>query len=168
MSIYSELLDIARELLDGAQESGSPHQAGLRRAVSTLYYAFFHFLIERSLESLTNSPEVRSLISRAYKHEDMAKTCAAFDGHLSDQIKAVYGGNVDVDLKRAAKLFVDLQRARHRADYNLDASLAHSDAKLLLSRIEETINKWNAIENLPITQIFLAALLLNQHWNRKD
>jgi hypothetical protein len=163
-----ELLEVARELLDGGPSPGAPNQGRLRRAVSTLYYAYFHFLIERSLDSLAGTPEVRTLMARAYDHTDMKTVCAQFVGKLPDKVKKVFADNVPTSLVDAARLFSDLQKARHLADYNLDATLKLEDARDLLDRVETAVAAWPALDPLPITRIFLAALLLNQHWNRKD
>ena len=43
MAYPDELLELARELAN--LHPGHPHQASLRRAVSTAYYALFHLLI---------------------------------------------------------------------------------------------------------------------------
>jgi uncharacterized protein (UPF0332 family) len=169
MSIHAELLEVARDLLDGGPTPGAPNQGRLRRAVSTMYYAYFHFLIEKSVASLTTTPEVRSLASRAYEHEQMLSACKSIAGeNLPERVKEVYGGKVDPTLKKSAQLFIDLQLARHHADYKTYAVQANSAARVLLARLEEAIDTWTAIENLPITRIFLVALLVNKQMNRKD
>jgi len=49
MAFPDDLLELAQQLADLHPES--PHQASLRRAVSTAYYALFHLLIS---EATTN------------------------------------------------------------------------------------------------------------------
>ena len=48
--------DLLEQAIDLAmKETGEPKQAGLRRAVSTAYYALFHFLIEEVVNKWASS-----------------------------------------------------------------------------------------------------------------
>jgi hypothetical protein len=49
--MFEDLLEQAR-VLAKLDTRGKPRQANLRRAVSSLYYALFHFLVERACRAI--------------------------------------------------------------------------------------------------------------------
>src|SRR5262249_43105354 len=61
-----------------------PQQGNLRRAVSTIYYALFHFLIDRSSRLLVGSTRerdrFRKVVARAYGHSEMYSVARTFRG----------------------------------------------------------------------------------------
>lgn len=57
MAFPDDLLELSHDLANLHLESA--HQASLRRAVSTAYYALFHFLISEATANWTR-PEVKS------------------------------------------------------------------------------------------------------------
>src|SRR5262245_16524514 len=61
-----------------------PQQGNLRRAVSTAYYALFHFLVDRSSRSFVGTTGVREqfrrMLARAYGHGEMASAGKTFRG----------------------------------------------------------------------------------------
>jgi hypothetical protein len=65
--------DLPRELLDSARSLHQvipATQATLRRAVSTAYYALFHFLVEEACANWTR-PEQRHALARTFIHRHM-------------------------------------------------------------------------------------------------
>lgn len=68
MNLHEELLDQAKHLLE--RHGQSTHQADLRRAVSTAYYAIFHFMIAESCRRfLGDDPrddQLRLVLTRAF------------------------------------------------------------------------------------------------------
>jgi hypothetical protein len=65
--VYSrELLESAAALCQAVPET----QANLRRAVSTAYYALFHFLVEEACGNWVRL-EQRSKVARMFEHKNM-------------------------------------------------------------------------------------------------
>jgi hypothetical protein len=117
MSLHSDLLRQARQ--PAHLEPRRPRQASLRRAVSTAYYALFHLLIHEATTTLIAAPVVRGRFSRAFDHGDMKAASKDFaTATTAKQLAKLTGGvAIPPDLQTVANTFVDLQEARHEADY---------------------------------------------------
>ena len=93
---------------------GRPLEADLRRAVSTTYYALFHCLAECCANMLVGSSGARgsrpewNQAYRALEHSTVGSRCRNREriGRFSEEIQDF------------AKLFVDMQNKRNRADYD--------------------------------------------------
>jgi hypothetical protein len=145
LALHHDLLEQAAHL--ATRETKKPKQASLRRAVSAAYYALFHLLIADGASRL--SPTIpnglRPLIQRAFNHGDMRTVCKGFaDGHQKTiQNKQVSSPPpatrslitlpLDPQLFTVVQAFVDLQEARHDADYNLDKQWNRLD---VLNRVD--------------------------------
>ena len=108
-----DLLETARRLAHpGAVQ---PTQADLRRAVSTAYYALFHCLAAAAADLLTGSsrrgPEWHQ-VYRAPEHGKARSACQQ-QGVMRTFPTAI---------RNFAETFVDLQGARHAADYALEGA----------------------------------------------
>ncbi|MCC6575336.1 MAG: hypothetical protein IT462_16290 [Planctomycetes bacterium] len=120
MTLAQQLLEVARSLL-AAQTAGT-EEAQFRRAVSTAYYAVFHRLIEKSAEMLRGQNVEHGLfhvIARAFDHTAMKHLANAMRGGTAPEIVNKVIKQVPDDLRTVAENFVDLQLARHDADYAL-------------------------------------------------
>lgn len=166
--LFRQLLHQAGRL--ARLDARRPQQGNLRRAVSSLYYAFFHFLIDRSTRYLVGTSRraipLRHLISRAYSHDEMASAAKSFaSGNLPAVVSNTFGQPIPIPavLKDIAALFVDAQERRHRADYDLAAQFVRADVLIFLTRVSNAIQSWNQISAQPATQVFLIALL---NWKR--
>ena len=85
MTFIDQLLEQADQL------AAKPLRANLRRAVSTAYYALFHFLIRKATRSLCPEPADRSrrqLMARAFSHDSMKNASAPFAAGGSGVIAA--------------------------------------------------------------------------------
>ena len=120
MSLANDLLAQSRYMV--RHEPRRPKQATLRRAVSTAYYALFHFLGDASARLLISGDalrDVRYAAQRAYDHGTMKQACRAFSGSLPASVAPLMTGPVSADLRVVADAFILLQDARHEADYHL-------------------------------------------------
>lgn len=126
--IAKELSDVAREafadIKDTVESGDVPSQALCRRAVSTAYYAAFHYLVEKSIEIVapSASSEVQVAIARTFKHgemKDFARKIAR--GGLPKTIRDLFLHQSPglERLKTLANSFEFLQEERHAADYDL-------------------------------------------------
>src|SRR5579863_2585299 len=120
MAFHDDLLELAQHLAN--LHPGSPHQASLRRAVSTAYYAIFHLLISEATANWAR-PELRAILGRCFDHGQM-KT--ASETKVS-QINAAFKYNppegaaraVAIHLRDVANAFIQAQNRRNDADYNM-------------------------------------------------
>ena len=142
-----DLLRQARQL--ATKERVAPKQASLRRAVSTAYYALFHRLVGASARAL--APEKTGalpfLIARAFVHEEMAQACRTFAGGAMPGIVVAFYPALVVPprLQRVAQAFVDLQKARHDADYGTHKAWTRTEAVAEVERAEEAFRDWDAV-----------------------
>ena len=118
MALPKDLLDQAVRLL--SHDEKRPKQASLRRSVATAYYALFHLLVAESLRRMapTLPKNIGLQMQRAFEHNTMKNICRSFaGGTLPDSIIHLQTGPIEPALRRIAKNFVELQEARHAADY---------------------------------------------------
>lgn len=171
------LLEQARHLAN--RERLRPRQVSLRRAVSTAYYALFHLLIRDATRLLARASDarLRLLIPRAFKHEEMGAACRTFAsrGDMPAIIRSVYGAHaVPADLIQVAQAFVDLQKARHDADYGTTRYWTRTEAVTEIERADQAFEAWSRIRprtgaagQLPadreMVRLFLAWLVLSKN-----
>ena len=106
-----DLIEAARRLT----ESGAPQptQAGLRRAVSTAYYAMFHTLAAAAADLFIGSTR-SSAWHRAYRALEHGRARSACrQGQTMREFPT--------EIRYFADVFVELQVERQQADYALDA-----------------------------------------------
>ena len=158
--MHRNLLEQARHLV--RREPRRPRQASLRRAVSTAYYALFHFLIDRACRQVfggsTRRRQARLILSRAFVH-----------GTMQAASRRVGGGNLPVtlgwaagfapELQAIARAFVRLQEQRHRADYDLSQPYSRTEAAELVELAGTAINDWGAVADDDSAHLYLVLLL---------
>lgn len=142
------LLEQARQL--ALREKKRPLQVSLRRAVSSAYYALFHLLVRDSSHSLTKASDtqLRLLLPRAFAHEEMAVACRTFAaaGKMPTIIEAIYPGIViPSEISSVAQAFVDLQKARHDADYTTHRLWTRMMALSEVKRAEQAFLDWEKV-----------------------
>jgi hypothetical protein len=165
--LYRQLVSQAAHL--ARLDPTKPKQANLRRAISSAYYALFHFLVHRSSRFLIGNVRerkpLRHALARAYDHGEMASAAKSFyGGTLPAPIQWHVGKlMVTAELKQMAGLFLEAQEQRHLADYDLTAVFRREEAIALIERVRQVFEDWDAIADDPATHFFLVCLLI---WNR--
>jgi len=97
------------------------NEANVRRAVSSAYYALFHLLVRDAISNWKH-PDHRSRLARTFDHKRMKDASNA----ILKEISSVQNqdGDPQQDLRfrlsTVAQAFVDLQQARHKADYDIE------------------------------------------------
>ena len=128
-----DLIETARRLAQPG--AAQPTQADLRRAVSTVYYALFHCLAATAADLLTGSssrgPEWHQ-VYRALEHGKAKRAC-----RQQEAMQAF-----PMEIRSFAKAFVELQGARHEADYALEGQYLKPDVLAIITRAEETIGRF--------------------------
>lgn len=178
MTFHHDLLDQASHL--ATRETKKPKQASLRRAVSAAYYALFHLLVADGAKRLAPAkPDgLDLLIQRAFNHGEMRTVCKSIaDGHRATIRNSQRGQPppatrnlialpLDPSLFAVIEAFIDLQEARHEADYNLDKQWSRFDVLNRVRTARKAFADWAMIRNSPNATVFVVALLLQKHWGR--
>jgi hypothetical protein len=165
LTLHHDLLEQAQHL--ALREPNKPRQASLRRAVSAAYYSLFHFLLHEATQLLfpARPAALRGRASRAFTHSEAKNVCEIF-AREKGGIKELTTDPLEQQLTEIAGSFVELQEARHRADYDLMHTF---DRIQVIGYVDDTrlaIAKWKAIKHNPNANVFLTALLIHNRWNR--
>jgi len=156
-----ELLKAAEHLLERPDgKRGRLSRARVRRSVSTVYYAIFHFLIDeigqRIVGAHGNLLTRRRILERTISHKGL-KTALdkvrgkAVDKSVADFLKPVRAAAGPVAapafVRNIANVFVDAREKRLEADYDLNETLGEEDARALADRVKTSIDAWRAATN---------------------
>jgi len=141
-----ELLALAEALRFLPKSGKTAKQISLRRAVSSAYYALFHFMVDLAACEIAGtdrrSPEYR-LVYRNFQHGEMKQACKqAANGLPEDLKKVLHLEAFDTKIRSCAALFVELQKLRHDADYDPGARITVADTRSCIDKAR------TAIENL--------------------
>ena len=166
MSLHRELLRQARHL--AVKEPKKPRQASLRRSVSASYYALFHLLIDEAVKRMFTGKDraaLRDTFARAFNHGKMQTVAKSYSEQNPSvaQHSALNGQSLPIQLVRVAGAFVNLQQARHDADYNRAYRLTRSETLDLLSVAQDAFEDWKAIRTTLPADVFLASLLVGNN-----
>lgn len=161
MTLARDLLRQASQL--ATREPKRPKQSSLRRAISAAYYALFHLLVDHGTRRLVRGDRsaLRGCLARAFKHQDMKVVCKSFASQsFSPKIKpALDGLTVPGELRDIAEVFVDLQQARHEADYDRLRRFNRTETLELIERVRKAFDDWQNVKEEPAIDVFLVALL---------
>ena len=131
-----DFIATARDLV-ALSARGRPRQSNLRRAISTAYYALFHCLANCCADMLVGGPGANrsepawNQTYRALQHGFARQRCQ--HPNIS---------NFPSEIQYFAQVFVDLQQARHRADYDPDVSFDKVAATQLIDFAEDAIHRF--------------------------
>lgn len=162
MSLHHNLLEQANHL--ASKEPRRPKQASLRRSISTSYYALFHLLTNAGSRRLVNQQDrenLRHCLARAFSHGKMKQVARDFStNNVNSKIQpGLNNNNLQPELIRLAQTFVDLQQARHDADYNTAQMFMRQEAIDAYERAKQAFSDWETIKSTVQADTFLVALL---------
>ena len=132
--MIDDLLALAHRLAKASPSK--PRQADLRRAVSTAYYALFHAMAKNVADTMVGvakqhrSERAWAHAYRGLQHGDAKTAC-----------EAVRNINFPQAIKDCADAFVELQLARHAADYDPAHRLTRAAAILAVRKAEDAVRK---------------------------
>jgi hypothetical protein len=141
--VHLKLLLTALKLLE--DQSGDPASAAdLRRAVSTAYYALFHFVVQSCVEILIPSSKrpltrAKQQAFRSIDHRDVKNACIrSKDPSYGAPQQAV----------QLADTFLDMNKHRERADYDPSASSDFHPKHVLdlIGECEEAIAEFSSAD----------------------
>ena len=127
-----DVIETARRLTELGKRP--PTQADLRRAVSTAYYAMFHCLAGAAADLLIGSSRGPAWhqVYRALEHGKARSAC-----QQQEAIRAF-----PMEIRNFAQTFVDLQEARHQADYALEGQYYKMDVLVTIEAAENAIDQF--------------------------
>ena len=136
------LIQAAKDLVESA-DADDPHNSHYRRAVSTAYYALFHCLAESSANLLAGEdPANRS--SRAWRQTYRALNHGAVRNRRN---RREFKTEFPQEIQDFAKVFVESQARRNRADYDPTESFSKLGAQSAIDDAEGAINNFMSIES---------------------
>jgi uncharacterized protein (UPF0332 family) len=159
--LADDLLEQAAHL--ARKEPRRPKQASLRRAVSTAYYALFHALTGHACRFLVSGRErreVRMRLARGFDHRRMLEASQAATANHGGPCKALLNLIPTGERFQVARTFIDLQQARHDADYDLSKRYTRSDALTQVSRAEIAVRLWDKSRATRQAEAFMVAMLI--------
>jgi uncharacterized protein (UPF0332 family) len=162
VSLPKDLLQQASHL--ATRERRRPRQASLRRAVSAAYYALFHLLVEEATARLVTGSDraaLRTVLGRAFAHAAMKDAAEGFarNNVSAKLLPALSGTPVQRELASVAAAFVELQQARHEADYDTARRFTRQECLDLVDRAMQAFADWRVVRQTVPADTFLVALL---------
>jgi uncharacterized protein (UPF0332 family) len=170
VSLAHDLVRQAEHL--ATKDPTKPLQASLRRAVSTAYYAVFHLLIEEAVAAVKFSRPFRSALARNFTHGEMKTISVGFASgkpSLPPNLVPFLSSPLPGDLIFVAGSFIQLQSARHGADYDLTLRLDRSGVQSLVSQANLVFTCWRRLAETEkdSARVYLFCLLfpnLSRRW----
>lgn len=168
MTIPGDLLDQAKTLARIAPKK--PKQANLRRAISSAYYALFHYLSEEAVKGFIGTAHQRKphrdLARRAIGHARLKEVCSEFLKSTPRQLLPPFWAPAHIstnsDLMTICENLIDLQEFRHRADYDFSVPVTKSKALDACRKPEDAMGAWKRLRqgHLSASTLFAMAILL--------
>jgi uncharacterized protein (UPF0332 family) len=126
--------------------AGQPRNGDLRRAVSAAYYAVFHEMVSMSVSQLLpdGTDEERYRLSRSFPHGDLKTVCGyVVNANGAPREVQLVANNLAAvaHVKDIAIAFVDLQEARHRADYDHLADFSKASVLAYVDSAKDAVSK---------------------------
>jgi hypothetical protein len=113
-------------------------------------------------------PALRNRVRRAFNHSDMKNVCEQFRrgniNNLPAPTQALINPPLTGDLVIIADAFVELQEARHAADYDAGEFFTRPDVLAKIALVDEAFDAWRRVRRTANANVFLAALLLSRQW----
>ncbi len=150
-------------------DARKPKQANLRRAVSSAYYALFHYLVDESCCLLFGSQHgqaaYRHALGRAFAHGVMKQACLSFAGGTwKDAVRkrlpcdATGKYAVQASIRAIARAFAEWQEKRNLADYDRNERFKRSEVLLLVEQAKDRTARFTALPMSDDKRFFLACL----------
>lgn len=165
MALAHDLLAQAEQLAN--LDPGKPKQANLRRAISSAYYALFHLLAAECVRRVqpASPAGVGARIARTLAHTEMKEVCGnvikSAPGPIFLELQP--GGFSDA-IRIVAEAFLELQNARHTADYDLAATYTRTHVAEFTKQAADAFEKWQSVRDSEEATVFIYALLFARRW----
>jgi uncharacterized protein (UPF0332 family) len=139
----------------------------LRRAVSSAYYALFHLLTSEASALYAAEFGLAARINRTLNHGEMRKVSSMIaNNKLPKGVQAPRARYITPkEVKTVANAFVDLQQARHEADYDLTRTFIRKEALEFVQMAREAFESWEAAKKTDDARLYLACFHLWKRWD---
>ena len=125
----------------------------MRRAVSSAYYALFHFLTEEAAKNFVGAGQQdrmrRDLARRAVAHSRLKDVCQEFLKQTPrDLLKPDWpneGTPGSSDMATVCQNLIAMQEFRHVADYDFSVSVSRTQALDACDKAKEAMDAWNKL-----------------------
>lgn len=142
------LLEQADLLLQPLRPGGLVRQANRRRAISTAYYAVFHYLLTAVADEFAGRQQRRSalyaLVYRSIDHNDLKSICEVVSrNQISEKYKKyVPASGFGPNITEFATLVLELREKRHSADYDPSHWVKIPDVRQAISAARSAMNRF--------------------------
>ena len=151
------VIDLPEQLIALAElhiRNTDSNEANVRRAVSSAYYALFHLLVRDAVANWKHSDH-RSRLARTFDHKRMKDASTAIVkkiGYVRNSESAESGPEqaLRLRLSTVAQAFVDLQQARHKADYDVEEPFQRLDAAVDVAQARLAFLTWAEVKDEPL------------------
>ncbi len=147
MGLADELLEDAHFLADKGIADQRPSQ--MRRSISTAYYAVFHLFVEDFVEHW-EFPDQRARLGRMFSHGLMRTGFTPKDKRNPTPLEK--------ELIDVISSFEQLQKDRHRADYDTGWNLVETDVRDSITLADDVFAKWRKIKGEDIARHHLLSM----------
>jgi hypothetical protein len=101
-------------------------------------------------------------------HGEMKRVCGRFlASQLSNPLFDLIGASASTQMQTVASAFIELQDARHRADYDLSWTITRNEASQFIGLAWDAFDAWKAIETSAEANIFILSLLMWKNWEKE-
>lgn len=161
--MYEDLLEQAVRL--ATLDIKKPKQANLRRAVSAVYYAVFHLLVDEAcrvpIGAQHHQSPFRQVMGKAFAHSIMKEACRSLGGgtlkkSVSKGLPASF--TIPGEVQRLVQTFIELQDKRHIADYDLTERFKRADVLALIVEVRKHSTNFRNLASSNEKRFFLACL----------
>jgi hypothetical protein len=160
---HEHLFDLAQRLA-ASPPIRSPRQVDLRRAISSAYYGLFHFMLAALADEFVGTSQRRTrrygLVYRSVEHRTLREICteAAKQAPAKRYLAYLPPTGFGPDIQVFARAALELQEARHGADYDPLLSFTSWDAKVAVEAARTAVGCF-AGSGRERKKIFLTLLL---------
>ena len=132
--------------------------------MSAAYYALFHLLVYEATSRLVTGAgraALRHCLGRAFGHADMKAVAQQFaTNSISPKLTPGLSGQLlQAQMMQVAATFVDLQQARHEADYDTARRFTRQEVLDLVEQAERAFSDWHTLRTSLQADTFLVGLL---------
>lgn len=120
-------------------------------------------LVDAAVNRMIAAPRhpIRDCLRRAFSHSNMNTVAQQFaTNSVSPKLSPGLNGQpLQPQLMKVAETFVDLQQARHEADYNTAQRFSWRDVLDLIDQVDQAAKDWRDVRNTLPADTFLVGLL---------
>lgn len=164
--LWDDFLLLSNEMLE--ERNKEINQVAIRRVISNAYYAVFQLIIHEGVSLIAgkenDDKEIFNYFQRSFDHGSMKAGCEDIRKNTLPSKHYPIKGPFPLELTVIAYNFIELQKARHEADYDYYTDISIAIAEKSLNFAKEAIEYWNTIveKDKRATKQFVTLLLLQK------